>query len=77
MEDEHWSQQAICRDAPDMQFPGSGDEYALAAAKKVCGRCPVRLQCLEWALDTKEPFGVLGGYSERERRRLKFRRKSA
>ena len=37
-------------------------------AKSLCGGCPVRQQCLDWALDTKQPDGVWGGLDERERR---------
>lgn len=40
-------------------------------AKKVCFNCPVRLECLQYALDHDERFGVWGGATERERRRLK------
>ena len=40
------------------------------AAKAVCARCPVLTQCREWALETREPFGVWGGLSEPEREAL-------
>lgn len=42
-------------------------------AKAVCRRCPVREQCLEWALETGQSIGVWGGTSETERRALKRR----
>ncbi|MBS4730550.1 WhiB family transcriptional regulator [Mycobacterium sp. SM1] len=65
-----WSGAALCAQTdPDAFFPekcGSTRE-----AKRVCIRCPVRLACLEWALDHDERFGVWGGFSERERRRLR------
>lgn len=73
MEYEFWQQQAECRDNPDLQFPGK-DEYAIEAAKKVCRRCPVQMQCLQWALEKGEEFGVWGATSERERRRMRFRK---
>jgi WhiB family redox-sensing transcriptional regulator len=38
------------------------------AAKKVCARCPVRPECLQWALETGQRFGVWGGLSEKERK---------
>ena len=41
------------------------------AAKKVCTGCEVRAECLEYALAHDERFGIWGGLSERERRRLK------
>ncbi len=44
---------------PEMYF--SEDDLAIAEAKSLCGRCPVRSQCLEGALSRKEPAGVWGG----------------
>ena len=41
-----------------------------AAAKAVCARCPVRAQCAAYALSTREPHGIWGGFTETERRRL-------
>ena len=40
-------------------------------AKRICGECPVRAECLEYALEEDERFGIWGGMSERERRKLK------
>ncbi|MDX6335165.1 MAG: WhiB family transcriptional regulator, redox-sensing transcriptional regulator, partial [Streptosporangiaceae bacterium] len=40
-------------------------------AKKVCRGCEVRVECLEYALEHDERFGIWGGLSERERRRMK------
>ncbi|GAA4888653.1 hypothetical protein GCM10023237_02480 [Streptomyces coeruleoprunus] len=42
-------------------------------AKRVCGRCPVRDQCLRWALDTGQDHGVWGGTGEDERRTIRRR----
>lgn len=39
-------------------------------AKAVCNECPVRSECLEWALSTREPHGVWGGYAEGERKHM-------
>ena len=54
---------------PEVFFPEKGG--SVRAAKAVCAGCPVRAQCLEHALAHDERFGVWGGLSERERRRLK------
>jgi hypothetical protein len=54
---------------PDLWYPTAGQtpaEEAVAA----CRRCPVREDCLEWALANRERFGIWGGLSERARRRL-------
>lgn len=68
--DEDWYSQALCPETdPDAFYPEKGG--STAEAKKVCRGCPVRKQCLQWALDNDERFGVWGGMSDRERRRLK------
>ena len=46
------------------------DTAQVTAAKRVCARCPVRSNCLRFALDIAEPWGVWGGFSEGDRRRL-------
>ncbi len=60
---------------PDIFFPDRGE--SLAPAKAVCADCIVRDECLEYALDHRERFGVWGGTSERERRRLRRSRRVA
>lgn len=61
---------------PDVFYPVS-DEDAVTA-KSICGQCPVREACLEYALAYRERDGVWGGATERERRRiLRHRRKTA
>lgn len=72
-----WRQRAACRGVdPDIFYPAS-DEDAYEA-KGICGICPVREACLEYALVNRERDGVWGGATERERRRLvRQRRKSA
>ena len=51
-------------------FPKSGDATTPDWAKAVCERCPVRVQCLEYAVMAKEHFGIWGGASARERKVL-------
>lgn len=76
-----WRHSALCRDEdPELFFPVGNSGPALlqiAEAKAVCARCPVREQCLEWALATGQDAGVWGGLSEDERRSLKRRRARA
>jgi WhiB family redox-sensing transcriptional regulator len=65
-----WQDRALCAETdPEAFFPEKG--RPTREAKKVCSTCEVRLQCLEYALDNDERFGIWGGTSERERRRLK------
>jgi WhiB family redox-sensing transcriptional regulator len=69
-----WRHRAACRDKdPELFFPisdmGPGARQA-AEAKAVCARCPVREQCLRYALDNGLDHGVFGGTTELERRKL-------
>ncbi len=65
----HWSERALCAEVdPDLFYPGKGER--IAPAKRVCMACEVRTECLEDALATGERYGVRGGLSERERRKL-------
>ena len=72
--DESWRQEALCAETdPEAFFPEKGG--STREAKRVCVGCPVRMQCLEYALDNDERFGIWGGLSERERRRVKLSRR--
>ena len=65
-----WQDQALCAQTdPEAFFPEKGG--STREAKKVCASCEVRTQCLEYAIENDERFGLWGGLSERERRRLK------
>ncbi|GAA2478357.1 MULTISPECIES: WhiB family transcriptional regulator [Actinomycetes] len=77
---ENWREHAECRyEDPDLFFPiGSTGPAQVQAerAKTVCERCPVRQECLDWALDTGQGIGIWGGTTELERRRLRRRTRS-
>ncbi len=69
-----WRDSAACRQAdPELFFP-IGTAGAAAAdiqqAKAVCAGCPVRRPCLEYALASRQEFGIWGGRDENERRLL-------
>lgn len=65
-----WQERALCAQTdPEAFFPEKGG--STREAKKVCLGCDVRGDCLEYALAHDERFGIWGGLSERERRRLK------
>ena len=71
--DRAWQDQANCLGVdPDLFFPERG--ASTREAKEVCRGCVVRNDCLEYALDNGEKFGIRGGLSERERRRLRRQR---
>ena len=75
--DYTWRRDAICRDTdPDLFFPVGTTGYALVQidrAKEVCGECPVKVDCLDYALETNQDSGIWGGTSEEERRNLRRR----
>ena len=65
-----WQAQANCMGVdPDLFFPERGG--STREAKEVCRGCVVREDCLEYALANGEKFGICGGMSERERRRVR------
>jgi WhiB family redox-sensing transcriptional regulator len=69
---EPWMQESACAEVmPDMFFPQKGHGESSTAAKKVCGGCPVIADCLGYALRTDQRYGVWGGQSERELRKLR------
>lgn len=80
-----WQQQAACLTTtveffePEAPERGRVDQRAKAAeedaAKQVCATCPVRSDCLAWALDAGEDFGIWGGLTAVERRPLRDRRR--
>ncbi|MCW2674907.1 MAG: transcription factor WhiB [Frankiales bacterium] len=65
-----WQDQALCAQTdPEAFFPEKGG--STREAKRICVGCEVKQECLEYALMQDERFGIWGGLSERERRRLK------
>lgn len=65
-----WIEDGLCAQAdPEAYYPDKGG--STQEAKAICRTCPVRNECLQWALDNDERFGVWGGLSERERRKIK------
>lgn len=68
-----WQTRANCLGVdPDLFFPERG--ASTREAKSVCSGCEVKADCLEYALSNGEKFGIWGGLSERERRRLRRQR---
>jgi WhiB family redox-sensing transcriptional regulator len=73
--DESWRLDALCAETdPEAFFPEKGG--STREAKRVCVGCDVRAECLEYALSNDERFGIWGGLSERERRRLRLARRT-
>ena len=70
VEEPDWQERALCAQTdPEAFFPEKGG--STREAKRICAGCEVRAECLEYALAHDERFGIWGGLSERERRRLR------
>ena len=71
-DEQEWQERALCAQTdPEAFFPEKGG--STREAKRICQGCEVRAECLEYALAHDERFGIWGGLSERERRKLKKR----
>jgi len=69
-DEDQWQERALCAQTdPEAFFPEKGG--STREAKRICQGCEVRDACLEYALANDERFGIWGGLSERERRRIK------
>ena len=79
--DTEWRQRAACLEHPAVLFFGLDDSESPAErrlreeeAKRICLQCAVRRECLKYALDSREPYGIWGGLTEIERRTRLHRR---
>ena len=79
-----WHARAACRGSDVTFFPTRGEEgyngptvkhETIDACRAVCAGCPVRVDCLDWALEHSERHGVWGGYTVKERIRIKRHRR--
>ena len=72
-EDYSWKSAGSCVGSdPNMFFPERGE--STEEAKAVCEGCEIRVQCLEFALANGEKYGIWGGMSERQRRKIRRQR---
>lgn len=79
--DDNWRDHALCRDTdPELFFPiGTTGQATVTQdhAKRVCGECEVKRDCLDYALDTNQDSGIWGGLTEEERRVIRRKRAAA
>ncbi|MDO4910279.1 MAG: WhiB family transcriptional regulator [Corynebacterium sp.] len=74
--EQDWQEQALCAQTdPEAFFPDKGG--STREAKRICAACGVRDECLEFALQNDERFGIWGGLSERERKKLETNQRQA
>ena len=70
-DDMKWMEFGACQNRDDdgkIFFPEPGNNAI--PAKKMCSGCPVRIQCLNWSLETRQMYGVWGGVAEKKRRKM-------
>lgn len=64
-----WTDQAACVGTnPDMWFRDEHESTSYREARAICAACPVRTECLNWALETKTEHGLFGGLTARQRK---------
>lgn len=74
----YWMDMARCVEVdPELFFPELDSIWRVAQAKKICAKCPVKVECLDYALVNKFKEGIWGGLSPTERHRLMMRKKEA
>ena len=67
----HWMDDARCTDTdPELWFPELDSVWRARAAKRICEKCPVKKECLDYALVNRFRDGIWGGLSPTERNRL-------
>lgn len=74
-----WVDDAACAgEDPALFFPAVGQHgAAISEAKAICARCPVKADCLDYALRHREEHGIWGGTTDWERRRMRSSRRRA
>lgn len=70
-----WRNFAVCRGSEDLMFATSAAD--VQHAKSLCWSCPSMEACGQWALERGEEWGVWGGLSEGDRRRMRRRKRAA
>lgn len=66
--EEHWRLQAACRGVDTELFVSSARRNNYSAARPICEPCPVREECLSYAVENTITLGLWGGMSPRQRR---------
>jgi WhiB family transcriptional regulator, redox-sensing transcriptional regulator len=72
-----WMEEAACKNKPRVFFFPDGDDWVDPRAGGICAVCPVKDECLDFALRNPSLDGIWGGTSEEERRRIRRQRRRA
>ncbi len=74
-DEDAWKADALCAETdPEAFFPEKGDKPY--AALRICQRCAVQKECLQYAVENNERYGVWGGTTEKQRQELRRHRSS-
>lgn len=67
-----WKKDAVCATVdPELFYPEPYEHGKRAQAKAICAVCPVKVECLEYALDVGDKFGIMGGLTNLERETIR------
>lgn len=68
---EVWMTEGLCTQTdPEVFYPRPGESRTMRIAKQICHDCPIQMRCLTYALKHREQFGIWGGFTPSERRRM-------
>ena len=67
---DHWTDRALCKGLGHLFFAHKGDWKASQRAREICDQCPVAWDCLNFALQNDERYGVWGGVGYTQRRKM-------
>ena len=74
--DFEWTKEAECKGTqPNLWFPNPDTDNHARLPKQICNMCAVQIECLEYAITTRQKDGIWGGMTEQERERLIKRRR--
>lgn len=72
---DHWSDEALCKGMTELFFAHRGDWKSSQSAREICEKCPVAWECLNLAIENDERYGIYGGLSYTDRRKMVLKRK--
>lgn len=69
-----WTRHAACLGHdPNLWFRDEHDHTTYTHARNICAHCPVKSDCLAWALETNTQHGIFGGLTPRQRQHLRLK----
>lgn len=75
MKRDHWTDQARCKGLGHLFFAPKGDYKSNRKAREICSECPVAFECLSFAIQNDERYGIYGGLGYTQRRKMVIKRR--